>query len=225
MTDDPETPGANSWEINFAVTTEIDNDRSTIEAPLADFNYGVGARIELTYEIPLTLTGVQGQALQTGLDTSMAGVKYRFVDLERSGIAVSTYPQFFFPAPVPSSLRTATTQQNGVSSFLLPVEIEKHIGAFAFNEEVGYLFQPTPQNQWMIGSSVSYPLTSKTLLLAEVHGFMTSNFNDEEMVFNLGGEVQIDSKHVLLLSTGHSLLDFQGDSPSFMSYLGMQFLL
>jgi len=49
-TNDPGTPGPNSWEINLGYMPFLYSGFSTSHIPDVDINYGVGERIQLTYE-------------------------------------------------------------------------------------------------------------------------------------------------------------------------------
>ena len=52
VTDDPETPGANHWEINLAATGDHTSSRWQIAAPDTDINYGWGEHIQLKLDVP-----------------------------------------------------------------------------------------------------------------------------------------------------------------------------
>ena len=92
-TDDPGTPGDGKWEINGAITTEITRSRQNFGLPALDFNYGVGEHVQLKFETEADLIHAMGSATRAGIGYSKVGVKWRFVDEEKSGVAVSVYPQ------------------------------------------------------------------------------------------------------------------------------------
>jgi len=50
LTDDPGTPGSAIWEINVAYLEQRIGTERVRSFPHADFNYGVGDRIQLKYE-------------------------------------------------------------------------------------------------------------------------------------------------------------------------------
>src|SRR5262245_13049296 len=52
LTGDPGTPGDGHSEFNIALTVERFRQQTLYEAPLLDFNYGVGERIQLKVELP-----------------------------------------------------------------------------------------------------------------------------------------------------------------------------
>jgi len=49
-TNDPGTPGNMNWEINFGYMPFLYNGQSLTHTPDVDINFGVGDRIQLTYE-------------------------------------------------------------------------------------------------------------------------------------------------------------------------------
>src|ERR1035437_2868622 len=121
LTDDPGTPGNKNWEINLAVTTEINREESRFETPIADLNYGVGDRIQLKYEVPWVLSR-NGDEAQSGFDQCIAGVKWRFFD--DSEFTIATYPQYSFKTPS-SSLKVSNDGPSAPSNFLLPLESQQ----------------------------------------------------------------------------------------------------
>ncbi len=90
-TDDPETPGNKHWEINFGWIGDRNPGAGTYQVPDFDFNYGLGDRIQLKYEIPIAIEetrplpataatpAVSGQVIG-GLGESLLGVKWRFYE-------------------------------------------------------------------------------------------------------------------------------------------------
>src|ERR1700678_4402374 len=90
-TDDPETPGNKHWEINFGWIGDRNPAAGAYQVPDFDFNYGLGYRIQLKYEIPIAIeetrpqpaVGVQpavpGHVIG-GLGESLLGIKWRFYE-------------------------------------------------------------------------------------------------------------------------------------------------
>ena len=90
-TDDPETPGNKHWEINFGWIGDRNPASGAYQVPDFDFNYGLGDRIQLKYEIPIAIAQQSyqpasgGQPAQEayvvgGLGESLLGVKWRFYE-------------------------------------------------------------------------------------------------------------------------------------------------
>jgi hypothetical protein len=101
VTDDPGTPGPNKWEINFAYMLEKNQEERRVTLPDLDINYGLGERIQLKYDLPYVLSkNEENDSKHNGFDRSEVGVKWRFLDKEKAGLSVSTYPQITFKTPV-----------------------------------------------------------------------------------------------------------------------------
>ncbi len=125
LTDDPDTPGDKHWEINTAFTLDKRNSSTTMETPILDLNYGVGDNIQLKYEVPMLVRHEQGIGTQGGLGNSLVGVKWRFLDEDKFGINMSSYPQLEFNPPTTSADRGLVDRG---ANLLLPVEASKKFG-------------------------------------------------------------------------------------------------
>jgi hypothetical protein len=90
-TDDPETPGNQHWEINFGFIGDRNPAAGAYQVPDFDFNYGLGDRIQLKYELPIAIEETRPQAAAPdtpavpgsvigGLGESLLGVKWRFYE-------------------------------------------------------------------------------------------------------------------------------------------------
>jgi hypothetical protein len=90
-TDDPDTPGNHHWEINFGWIGDRNPAAGSYQVPDFDFNYGLGDRIQLKYELPIAIEetraqpaapgspAVPGQVIG-GLGESLLGIKWRFYE-------------------------------------------------------------------------------------------------------------------------------------------------
>jgi hypothetical protein len=80
LTNDPGTPGNANWEINLGSMQTISRGVSNYQVPQIDLNFGLGDRIQLTYEIPYVSifpqleTGTSQLARQKGI--AVAGPRY-----------------------------------------------------------------------------------------------------------------------------------------------------
>jgi len=220
ITDDPDTPGPNHWEINLAATMEKFDSEWGWELPLLDINYGVGERIQLKYEVPWILVDGDGQEHKSGLGNSEFGIKWRFLDQESSGIAISTYPQFSF-----NSLRSSVDREivDDGSEFVLPFQIARTFGAAFVYVEVGYAWLEHLSDEWAYGIAVEYEIGETFKLLGEFHGVAEQGFQNDELLFNLGFKWHFHENVALMGSTGQSLREPEGDEQFIVSYLGFQF--
>ena len=226
LTDDPWTPGSNHWEINLAVTSEVNQDEFRFEAPLADINYGVGEHIQLKYEVPFTVSGGTNQTSQSGLAQSIAGVKWRFLDKDRVGVAMSTYPQVSFRTAggVPPTSSNSDSKETG-TEFLLPIELEEGAGVFRFNEEFGYHVVQGLNSHYAYGGGVTYSVKDGFLLLGEIHGESSTSLSESNWVSNFGTVFDMSVHLSLLVSVGRTLVNSDDSSAKYLSYTGLQFRL
>jgi len=90
-TDDPETPGNKHWEINFGWIGDRNPAAGAYQVPDFDFNYGLGDRLQLKYEIPIAIEETRPQPAAGeqpavpghvigGLGESLLGIKWRFYE-------------------------------------------------------------------------------------------------------------------------------------------------
>jgi hypothetical protein len=100
--DEPDTPGNAHWEINIAGVAARNPAEGGYAVPNLDFNYGLGDRIQLKYEMAY---GIEERgstpSLAGGVGNSLAGVKYRFFEKRasksgESDFTLSIYPQLLF---------------------------------------------------------------------------------------------------------------------------------
>ena len=137
FTDDPGTPGAGNWEVNVALTLDRVPGASTWGTPLVDANYGWGERVQLKLEVPWVVLS-SGSGTKNGFGNPLFGVKWRFLDEETAGVAVSTYPQYGFNLLTSSGERGLADED---PHFLFPVSAATTLGPVAINLEAGHVFR------------------------------------------------------------------------------------
>src|ERR1035441_544182 len=88
LSDDPDTPGNKHWEINTGFIGERSPFGGSYETPNIDINYGVGNRIQLKYEVPLSIQEMPGDSshVAAGLGNSLLGVSPSARDLNPSPV-------------------------------------------------------------------------------------------------------------------------------------------
>jgi hypothetical protein len=243
QSDDPDTPGNRHWEINMGFLGERNAFIGAYETPNLDFNYGVGNRIQLKYEVPLSMVEMRGDPshVAAGLGNSLLGVKYRFFqrhsksqikDGEREiKFSLSTYPQLVLSHPTSSVDRDIVEPG---PQLLLPLEASAKYGWFRMSGEVGYwITSKDVPNSVIFGGVIGHEFQKDTELYAEI-------FNQQEVrvaagieklretTFGLGGRIPIVRRHWLRLIAmgGHSLVSATptNGQPGWVAYVGIQFL-
>jgi len=98
-TNDTGTPGNMNWEINIGYMPFYYTGQSVSHTPDLDINFGVGERIQLTYENAWLRVQKPSSAVKFGLGQSNPGVKWCFYDAGEDKLSISIFPQGFINNP------------------------------------------------------------------------------------------------------------------------------
>jgi hypothetical protein len=220
LTDDPDTPGPNHWEINAGQMSEYAAHEWVIGAPLADINYGVGEHIQLKYQTQYNELVPHQGGVRAGMGNSLAGVKWRFIDQTNwSCLEVSTYPQLSFVYPGSSPARGLA--QSG-DNILLPIEVEHQFNPLTVYGEVGYLKNEHQSRGGWYGLAWEYDLTGKFAIEGEFYGVYDRYFQNNGLSFNLGFGQSLTEHVALIGSAGRGIFGPSERAPAFMSYLALR---
>ena len=221
LTDDPGTPGSGVWEINAAYLEQRTSQERQVSFPHIDFNYGLGDSIQLKYETGWLFVKTPEGGTQSGLDDSLLGLKWRFLDQSRSGVDMSVYPQLQLENPTSSVARGVA---EAGPNFFLPVEIERDFGHIKLVGEVGYQYFHAQENEWVVGLLGSLQASDALELMAEVRIFSENLLNRGDVIVNVGLRHTLGSRFKLLASVGTGVSNGP-QATSFIAYLGIQMLL
>jgi hypothetical protein len=221
-TNDPGTPGPFNWEINLGYMPFYYTGQSISHTPDVDINFGVGERIQLTYENAWLRVRNPGSKAEFGLGQSNPGVKWRFYDAGTNGLSVSVFPQFFLNNPNDAVQRGITPPTN---SFLLPFEFSKKIGPVDVDYELGYQAVHKGPDGWLMGVVIGHEFTPKFELDAEIYAQGTFRPSEYQPTIDFGARYKIHSPVILLMMAGRSFKPAQSNQPYFVGYFGLQFLL
>lgn len=222
-TNDPGTPGNLDWEINLGYMPFLYGDQSVTHSPDVDINFGVGDRIQLTYENAwLRVQSPSSSSAKFGLGQSNPGVKWRFFDHGESGLNISTFPQFFLNNPDDAVRRGITSASQ---SFLLPIEFSRKLGPVDVNYEAGYLFVHKGPNGWLNGLVVGHDFTEKLEMDMELYNQGTFRPSANQPTIDFGGRYKIRPSLIFLFMAGRSLEAARSNQSYFVGYFGVQFLL
>ncbi len=216
FTDDPGTPGPGRWEVNVAFTMDRTPSAGVYGTPLVDANFGWGERLQLKLEVPWTIASDES-GTRNGLGNPLFGVKWRFLDEETAGVAVSTYPQVGFNL-IRSSADRGIAEED--AHLLLPVSAVKTIGPVEVNGEIGRDFESGGRGGWVWGLALGHAF-GPVEALAEVFGTRGDDAASRQVVVNLGSRVAVTPGATLLLSGGWSVADGEGPRHAFC-YVGLQ---
>jgi hypothetical protein len=220
LTNDPGTPGNGNWEINIGSMQTIERGLGTYQLPQIDLNFGLGERIQLTYEVPYVVALRDGAAASSGWGNAYPGVKWRFYDQGEDGWQLSTFPQF-------ETAGSASAQRRAIadpgSRLLLPLEVARSVGSYSLNLEGGYYVQGAPER--ILGLVVGRAFTPRLELDTELYSDHVLGSAPDSVTLDLGGRYRLSHAFVLLFRAGRSLTGSSSGQVQFMGYLGVQILL
>lgn len=221
-TNDPGTPGHLNWEINLGYMPFLYSDQSVSHTPDVDINFGVGDRIQLTYENAWLRVKNPKSATEYGLGQSNPGVKWRFYDAGESGLSISVFPQLFLNNPNDAVRRGITPPSE---SFLVPVEFSRKFGPVDVDYELGYQFVHKVPNAWLTGLVIGHEFTPKLELDVELYNQGSFHPSENQPTIDFGGRYKLHSPVILLFMAGRSLEPARGNQSYFQGYFGIQLLL
>ena len=241
--DDPDTPGNRHWEINLGFLGERSPFGGAYEAPAIDINYGVGNRIQLKYEVPLSVQEMRGDQhhVIAGPGNSFLGLKYRFYqrhsrtrvkDGEREiKFSLSAYPQVVLNNPTRSLARDIVEP---APQLLLPLETNLTYKWLRISGEVGYwVTSKDVPNSWIQGIIAGHEFHTDTELYLELYDqhevrVPAGTPRHRETTLGMGGRIPIVPGHWLRLiaMAGHGLVTptVTNGQPGWIAYAGIQFL-
>jgi Putative MetA-pathway of phenol degradation len=221
-TNDPGTPGNLNWEINIAYMPFFYTGQSVSHTPDLDINFGVGDRIQLTYENAWLRVQNPGAITKFGLGQSNLGVKWRFHDGGEDGVSVSVFPQAFLNNGN-DAVRRGITPPN--DALLLPFEFSKKLGPVEVDWELGYQFVHKGSDGWLTGLVVGHEFTKKLELDMEIYSTGTFHPSESQPTIGFGGRYKLHRPIILLFMAGRSVEPAASNQPYFIGYFGIQLLL
>jgi hypothetical protein len=239
--DDPDTPGNKQWEINTVLTGERNPSEGSYETPNIDVNYGLGNRIQLKYELPLSIQESQGGHFACGLGNSLLGVKWRIyahhprmesgqTEKREGNFGISIYPQLVLNNPTRSVGRDIVEPG---PQLLLPAEANARIGPIRVSGELGRWFtNKDVPSSWIRGAIVGHEFRQKTEVDLELYDQnATRGTGDKpkarESTVGIGWRCPIAERSVWFMGmAGRSLVRVTrtNGQPSWIASIGFQFL-
>jgi hypothetical protein len=222
LTNDPGTPGNANWEINLGSMQTIARGASAYQVPQIDLNFGVGDRIQLTYEVPFVLETAAGKPLESGWGNGYPGIKWRFLDQGEDGWQLSTFPQLETGASAPA-------RQKGIAvpgpRYLLPLEVTRKVGPLNLDFEAGYYVAGHGPKERILGFAAGRSVTERLELDAEVYDDRAYDDGSHSTTVDVGGRYRLHRGFIALFMAGSSVTGYSDGRPEFIGYLGLQILL
>ncbi len=222
LTNDPGSPGNTNWEINVAVAPTLTRAGGAYQAPQLDFNYGLGERIQLTYEIPYEFVANAGEPRQSGWSNPFWGVKWRFLDQGEDGWRASLFPQI-------EQGGTLREQVAGIAGpgprYLLPVEVAKKIGSFDVDFEIGEYIPKRGPHERIMGFVAGRSINERLELDVELYDDRAQGSEPRQTTLDIGGRYKLHPGIIALFMAGRSVGAGGPESTQFFGYFGVQILL
>jgi len=221
-TNDPGTPGNHNWEINLGYMPFFYSNQSVSHTPDVDINFGIGNRIQLTYESAWLRVQNPSSATKFGMNQSNPGLKWRFYDAGESGLSISIFPQAYLNNPNNAVRRGITPPSD---TFLMPVEFSKKLGPIDVDYEIGYQIVHKGPNGWISGLVLGHDFTKKFEMDMEVYSQGPFHASDVQPTIDFGARYKIHCPVILLLMAGRSFEPTRPNQSYFIGYFGVQLLL
>lgn len=221
-TNDPGTPGNFNWEINLGYMPFFFSGQSVSHVPDVDINFGLGDRIQLTYENAWLRVQNPSSEAKFGLGQSNPGLKWRFHDGGESGFSISIFPQAFLNNPN-NAVHRGITSPNDV--FELPIEFSKKLGPIYADYELGYQVVRKGPDAWLTGLVLGHEFTKRLELDAEFYATGTFHPSYAEPTVDFGCRYRLHRPFILLLMAGRGVESARSNQPYFVGYFGVQILL
>jgi len=222
LTNDPGTPGNANWEINLGSMPSVMRGESSYQLPQIDLNFGLGERIQLTYEIPYVLQAADGQPVRSGWSNGYPGFKWRFLDQGEDGWQLSTFPQIETGA-------SQRAQQQGLAApgprYLVPMEAARRVGPLDFDFEAGYYFPGHGPKERILGLVAGRSLTTRLELDAEIYDDRADGALPHSTTLDLGGRYKLGRGIIALFMAGRSVNGYAHGQQQFVGYFAVQILL
>jgi hypothetical protein len=222
LTNDPGTPGNANWEINLGSMQTISRGTSSYQVPQIDLNFGLGDRIQLTYEVPYVLQTSDAGAVQSGWGNGYPGIKWRFLDQGEDGWQMSTFPQM-------ETGGSPLARQKGIAvagpRYLLPFEVTKKIGSLDVDIEAGYYFPGNAPKERFFGLVAGRAVNDRVELDAELYDDRVYGDSQHSTTLDVGGRYKLRTGVIALFMAGRSINGVSNGQPQFIGYIGVQILL
>jgi hypothetical protein len=152
----------------------------------------------------------------TGINNSLFGVKWRYLDEDKNGLDMSFYPQVGINTS--HSLGNAGVIDSGTDVYL-PIEAAKTLGKWELDAEEGYQFSQAMHNQFIGGFILGYKLTDNLELLGEIRVTLDDNFRHTDIILDGGGRYSINDNLAIIAAVGRSVRS-DDESTSLYVYAG-----
>ena len=168
-------------------------------APHFEVNYGAAPGLQLHAIFPLAIAAGGGEPARYGPGDLELGVKYRFVDQDRIGVQIGTFPIVTLPTG-----SQARGLGEGAATVFLPLWLQRTAGPWTTYGGAGYRIRTAAgeQDSWFLGWQLQRCF-GQVALGAEVYRETDSPRTLAGATgFSVGAIVDLSERHHLLASFG-----------------------
>jgi len=152
----------------------------------------------------------------------LPGIKWRFLNQGEEGWQASVFPQVETGASI-------VAQEHGIAGpgprYLLPVEIEKRLGALDVDFEAGEYLPVHGAHERILGLVAGRLVTERLEFDAEIYDDRAEGALPHQTTLDVGGRYTLHPGLIALFMAGHTLGIDERGAPSFFGYFGVQILL
>jgi hypothetical protein len=217
-TDDPDTPGNGQWEINLAAALETRAELEELTFQL-DINYGLGEQVQLKVKPRVVLIDAPSTGTRSGVGNIQLGIKWRFVDEDSIGVAMSLYPQIDLN---PSGHAVERGLVSDGAEFFLPFEVARTFGRTRLFGEVGLNWREHRDDEWVLGVAAEHPLAQRFRIVTELRGIAPTGTDDYELAVRAGLKWSVSKYWMLLGSLGRTLRELREEPRGDFVFVGIQ---
>jgi hypothetical protein len=203
VSDDTGTPGPNRWEVNLVFDADFSHGSSAGEAPLFDFNYGVGDRLQLKYEVPLLFerqSEAGGDRTVRAFGNSNIGLKYRFYGGGDDALTLAIFPQISFSIGDDSNLT-----RNNPTTYVLPLLLVREFERASITANVGVNKAIDRAADYFASFGAGTRISERVAIMGEIAGEDLRVGAEHRILFNLGLRAKLSEKAALVASCGRDV--------------------
>ena len=219
-TEDTDTPGAGKWEINVAVSGEHSASSRSYTVPDSDINYGWGERTQLVLAVPRVLLREPGVDARAGLGSATLGLKWRFYEDARSGVALALFPTYGWSL---SSRAVRAGLADPGRSIGLPLLAGIRRGDTALFAEAGRNFAQYGPHQWLGGLKLTHQCLPELECRSELD-YERPDGERGRLLASVGFKWRLAESLVLQGSVGRDLGPLRADGRRLAFMVGVQLL-
>jgi hypothetical protein len=219
LTNDPDTPGPDAWEINVAATGAHSAGGWDLDAPDVDLNRGVGERVQLSLHLPWSHARDANGGWQSGWGAVEFGMRWRFLDQGEEGWKVAVQPQWISAFSHAAQRRGLAPQH---AEWVLPLQASHPLGNVDVVMEVARHVVAQDADTWQAGVFADAACRAALHCLVELN---TSWDGGARAALNLGAVKAVNRHLNLLGSAGTELSGPARERAHFLFYAGAQLLL